>query len=189
MLRSSLYKAEWFKRSVQICSAISAIEQHPTLWTMAQRINHISDTLKSIIPNPFVGVNANIIVTNYLSDRSHYVDTSKMYCSALLPHNHGINRCLSKLYISVCGLHGRTSPRFFGTSFSVEAITYIFPHINKVLFNTSFSFLKRKFEAHTYWSTLYLNKYPCRGQRRRTNASTAHKLNLVYKLNSFAKKA
>jgi hypothetical protein len=148
--------------------------------------NVISNTLPQIIPIYIseLKITRKMIITNYAIDKSYYVVIGNLFGLSLLRFNYGVNRYLSELYIFTGGLHRRTLYYFMRDLFDISYISYLFTCINKKLYSTYMSFLKKKFAEHTFWSTSYLNHYPCRGQRRRTNASTASKLNVVSKFST-----
>lgn len=81
-------------------------------------------------------------------------------------------------------MNRRTNYYFFKHLFNIKYIVLCYPAINKIACEFQYSNLKKKFAQNTYWSVSYLHKFPCRGQRRRSNASTPKKLNIV---NSFSK--
>jgi hypothetical protein len=151
-----------------------------------QKSSVVSLSIVKILPFFSVGLNGlkKIIVTNYLLDKSYYVEIGDLFGKFFLCYNYGVYFFLSHLFINCFGLQLRTRYYFFSYLFEFSNIVFCFPLINKLLFQHSFFFLKKKFDSHSYWSTLYLHKYPIRGQRRRTNASTAKKLNMVYRFNN-----
>src|SRR3989338_6402212 len=102
----------------------------------------------------------------------------------MLRLNYGVHRYLSDLFIFTCGLHKRTAYYFSPSIFNVTYLMYLFPSINKRAYEYSYSNIQKKYAAHTFWSISYMHKFPCRGQRRRSNASTAKKLNFAHKLTS-----
>lgn len=112
----------------------------------------ISLSLRSILPIYLSDSYSSkkIIQTNYLLDKSYYVDIGEVYGCFFLRYNYGISNCLSELYIFTCGLHRRTPYYFFSHFFDVKYVLSFFSNINKLLFKTSFFFLKKKFNAHTY---------------------------------------
>lgn len=146
----------------------------------------ISSSIRTILPffSNQLNVIKKIILTNYLIDKSYYVEIGDLFGRFYLSLYYGIYFFLSNLFLFIFGLQLRTRYYFFNSLFDVSHILSCFPLINKILFLHFFSFLKKKFDSHSYWSTLYLHKYPVRGQRRRTNASTSSMLNIVSRFSS-----
>lgn len=112
----------------------------------------VSVSIYTILPFFSSGFNAvkKIIITNYLLDKSYYVEIGDVFGKSLLCFYYGINFFLSNLFIYLFGLHVRTRYYFFNYLFEVGHIVSCFPLINKVLFQHGFSFLKKKFDSHSY---------------------------------------
>jgi hypothetical protein len=148
---------------------------------MLKKANVISKMLRTMLPiyNSDVAKKKTIIVTNYVLDKRFFVEILNIYGSYLLRFNYGVNRYLSELYICTGGLHKRTAYYFFTDLFNLKYITSLFSSINKIAYDKSYNNLQKKFAQHTFWSRSYLHKFPCRGQRRRSNAATAKKINFV----------
>jgi hypothetical protein len=149
-----------------------------------KRTNIISNSLRTILPiyHSEVAKKKTIIVTNYVIDKRFFVELFNIYGLYLLRFNYGVNRYLSELFIFTGGMHKRTSYYFFSDLFHLTYITYLFSFINKRAYEFSYSNVQKKYAQHSFWSISYLHKFPCRGQRRRSNASTAKKLNFAHKL-------
>lgn len=101
--------------------------------------------LSNLLPNK-----RKIIVTNYLLDKSYYVEIGSIFGKYLLYLSHGIHMFLSNLLLYVSGLQLRTRYHFFGSLFDISHLISCFPLINKVLFQQSVLFLKKKFDSHSY---------------------------------------
>ncbi len=115
------------------------------------KVNNVSDAIRLILPAYSAGIHSSKIrLTNYLLDRSYYIDISNSYSSLFITKYYGIYNRLSKLYIYTCGLNIRT-PYFFASSlFDINVIVNVFSCINKNLFHYTLLSIKKKFSAHTY---------------------------------------
>jgi ribosomal protein S13 len=129
-----------------------------------------------------------IIVTDYPTNSSSYVDIGRVFGASLLRYNYGIGKYLSELYVLTLGMNLRTEYYFYKPLFDVSYVVSVYKLINKVLYSHWCLSLKKKFDEHTYRSTSYLNRFPCRGQRRRCNASTPNKLHLISKFSALSAK-
>lgn len=142
------------------------------------RIKIIDNSLHEIIPLYSLESQKRrkIVLINCATDKSYYKEIYNIYGVSLLRYQYGINKYLSDLYMYTNGFNKRTMYYFVGNIFSIQSF---YPFLNKLVYASHMAHLKKKFGEHTYWSISYMNKYPCRGQRRRSNASTAHKLHIL----------
>lgn len=146
----------------------------------------IADSVRELLPiykSDSVGTKT-ITLTDYVLDKRFYAEITNIYGIYLLHYNYGIHRYLSELFIYIHGMHLRTRYYFFKSLFHLKYLALCYQAINKVACEFHYSSLKKKFIQNTYWSVSYLHKFPCRGQRRRCNASTPKKLNISYKFAS-----
>lgn len=139
------------------------------------RTNVIANTLHNIIPLYIQEYREQrtIIVSDYPLDKRYYSKVGNVYGVALLKYNYGVNKCLSALYMLTGGFGSRTPYYFIREIEDASLLTSLFPCINKKLYDERISQMRKKYKTNTYWSMSYQYKYPCRGQRRRSNASTA----------------
>lgn len=121
-----------------------------------------------------------IVLLNCITDKSYYKEIYNIYGVLLLRYNYGVNKYSSDLYMHTNGFNKCTMFYFVSEMF---ALSYFYNCMNKAVYAAHMSHLKKKFEEHTYWSISYMNRYPCRGQRRRSNASTPYKLHLLSRFN------
>lgn len=149
------------------------------------KIHTIEETLYAILPIHMQEYNRKrkIVLLNCASDRSYYKEICNVYCIAMLRYHYGIGSYLSHLYVYNMGFNKRTMFYFRHQAFETFSITSIYQYINKLTYAGHMACLRKKFEAHTYWSISYMHRYPCRGQRRRSNACTAKRLHLWSQFN------
>lgn len=150
-----------------------------------KRNNVISESLRTILPiyNSDAVKKQQMCVTDFKTDQSVFVECRHIYGLYVLRYNYGVNRYLSELYIFTGGLHKRTAYYFCLPLFDAATIAYYFSLINKIGYLLSYNSLRKKFRQHTFWSISYMHRFPCRGQRRRSNAATAKRLHKVSYLN------
>jgi hypothetical protein len=150
------------------------------------KFNVVTDSVRELLPiyDSEVVKKKTITLTNYVLDKRFYTEITHIYGLLLLRFNYGVNRYLSELFIYMHGMHRRTNYYFFKHLFNLKYVVLCYPAINQIACEFQYSNLKKKFAQNTYWSVSYLHKFPCRGQRRRSNASTPKKLNIVH---SFSK--
>ena len=114
--------------------------------------NVVSITLPQIVPIYIseLKIKRKVIITNYATDKSYYIVIGNLFGLSLLRSNFGVNRYLSELYIFTCGLNRRTLYYFMRGLFDITLVTYLFTCINKKLYSVYMSYLKKKFDEHTF---------------------------------------
>lgn len=106
--------------------------------TLRENMSIFSDGLKK---------RKKIVLLNCITDKSYYKEIYNIYGVLLLRYNYGINKYLSDLYMYTNGFHRRTMYYFVTEMFSLQ---YFLPYINKIVYSEHLSYLKKKFDEHTY---------------------------------------
>lgn len=117
-----------------------------------------------------------IIIHLYKGERYIYMNFENYKLMKLFKLHYGIGNYLSTLYILSSGYHTFSSYKIFPFFPDNQRLNHVYGLINQKLIYFYVFFMKNKLSYTSYWSIRYTNKYPCRGQRTRSNARTAFRL-------------
>jgi hypothetical protein len=140
--------------------------------------NVIKLSLRTLLPVYRKPSMCTVVLTNHTKKHRYFFNNNPnlLYGAGLLRNNYGINHTVSELFVHVYGYNSRTDACFIPFIMDVQYLTGIFPMINAPAFSSYIDAMRHKYSLNNYWSGRYMRRYPCRGQRTRTNASTAKKL-------------
>jgi hypothetical protein len=113
------------------------------------QINIVYDSLRELIPlnTSETHKRKTITVTDWATDKSYYQEIHNKYGVSLIRDHYGLNRYLSNLYMYTTGFNRRTLFYFIENIFSVYKV---YPVLSKFLYASHMSYLRKKFNEHTY---------------------------------------
>ena len=114
--------------------------------------NVISATLTNIIPF-FMDASIKkkkIVVTNYVLNKSYYIEIGTLFAASLLKFNYGVGKAVSSLYIYNIGMQLRTIYYVMPFFFDLICVETYFKCINNSLYSLCIGYIKKKFNSHAY---------------------------------------